>query len=435
MAGTILSYEDLRKQARHLENDIDLKLVAFSKLGAGINTPHSHNAPDTVPLLSEEDTFEAMGLEIEQLLGKLTQINERMSEQPVSGAAMLHILRRHKDILADLSRDFRKINSQHLVRREREQLLRSNKQDNFRPEGVNRREQYTLKESTHLYNSDRLVNDQISIAMETREHLTNQRQTFKKMQTRFNDISNRFPMLNSLIQRINIRKRRDSIIIGLVVAFAILMTTVVDGVAYQNNVPRQCFERLTVKARLNGCKIAMKNDNMRPDNKSESFTFHKSVFSSNSNGHSRLQCRIKLQERFEKDGDANSNGGGSKNDRSVLSVLSLNDTRKAFRNGAEKISKTISNVRISLGNFSQRFKSSTRRRQILEEGPMTPNCSTPQARTILGRTPTKLYSPFGIESPNLLNESDKENAPPSTQKGGKKLDMWPRKRNLLEDIF
>lgn len=62
---------DLRKQARHLENDIDLKLVAFSKLGAGINTPHTHNASDTVPLLSGEDTFEAMGLEIEQLLGKV----------------------------------------------------------------------------------------------------------------------------------------------------------------------------------------------------------------------------------------------------------------------------------------------------------------------------------------------------------------------------
>ncbi|KAK9751298.1 hypothetical protein QE152_g5181 [Popillia japonica] len=107
----------------------------------------------------------------------------------------------------------------------------------------------------------------------------------------------------------------------------------------------------------------------------------------------------------------------------------------AFRNGAEKISKTISNVRISLGNFSQRFKSSTRRRQILEEGPMTPNCSTPQARTILGRTPTKLYSPFGIETPNLNNESDKENAPPGLQKNSKKLEMWPRKRNLLEDIF
>jgi Golgi SNAP receptor complex protein 1 len=66
--------------------------------------------------------------------------------------------------------------------------------------------------------SDRLVNEQIAIAMETREHLTNQRQTFKRLQTRFNDLSNRYPVINSLIQRINLKKRRDSIILGLVVS-------------------------------------------------------------------------------------------------------------------------------------------------------------------------------------------------------------------------
>lgn len=64
------TFLDLRKQARQLENEIDLKLVAFSKLGAGINTPHSSHS-DTVPLLSGEDTFEAMSMEIEQLLNKV----------------------------------------------------------------------------------------------------------------------------------------------------------------------------------------------------------------------------------------------------------------------------------------------------------------------------------------------------------------------------
>lgn len=63
----------MRKQARQLENEIDLKLVAFSKLGAGIKTPHSGHS-DTVPLLSGEDTFEAMSVEIEQLLNKVRSV-------------------------------------------------------------------------------------------------------------------------------------------------------------------------------------------------------------------------------------------------------------------------------------------------------------------------------------------------------------------------
>ncbi|CAH1984810.1 unnamed protein product [Acanthoscelides obtectus] len=214
-----LSYEDLRKQARQLENEIDLKLVAFSKLGAGINSPHTHS--DTVPLLSEEDTFESMALEIEQLLSKLGQINERLSEQPVSGAAMLHTLQRHRDILADLTRDFRKTNSQRESRRERQDLLRGS--DSFRSDGINNRRDIYLKENQHIHSSDRLVNDQISIAMETREHLTSQRQTLKKLQTRFNNISNRYPMISSLIQRINLKKRRDSIILGLVVSLCTIL--------------------------------------------------------------------------------------------------------------------------------------------------------------------------------------------------------------------
>ncbi|CAH1114992.1 unnamed protein product [Psylliodes chrysocephalus] len=216
----VLSYEDLRKQARQLENEIDLKLVAFSKLGAGIKTPNASH-PDTIPLLSGDDTFEAMSIEIEELLTKLSNINERLSEQPVTGAAMMHTLQRHKDILADLSRDYRKTNSLRESQRQREDLLRGS--ESFRADGVNNRRDIYLKENQHVHNSDRLVNEQISIAMETREHLTTQRQTFKRLQTRFNDISNRYPVINSLIQRINIRKRRDSIILGLVVSFCTII--------------------------------------------------------------------------------------------------------------------------------------------------------------------------------------------------------------------
>lgn len=60
---------DLRKQARHLENEIDAKLVAFSKLG--INTGARHANPDEVPLLDEEQVFENMATEIEALLTKV----------------------------------------------------------------------------------------------------------------------------------------------------------------------------------------------------------------------------------------------------------------------------------------------------------------------------------------------------------------------------
>ena len=52
-----MSFEDLRKRARQLENEIDIKLIAFSKLatsyGSSANRSTSgDSSSDTVPLLS-----------------------------------------------------------------------------------------------------------------------------------------------------------------------------------------------------------------------------------------------------------------------------------------------------------------------------------------------------------------------------------------------
>ncbi len=74
-----------------------------------------------------------------------------------------------------------------------------------------------LKESESARNSERLMDDQIAIAIETREALASQRAVFKAIQTKVNDLANRFPAVNSLVQKINMRKRKDSIIIGIVV--------------------------------------------------------------------------------------------------------------------------------------------------------------------------------------------------------------------------
>lgn len=64
----------LRKQARLLENEIDLKLVAFSKIGAGSSSTsmgHSSNA-DTSPLLGEH-VFDSLSEEITQMLDKVVE--------------------------------------------------------------------------------------------------------------------------------------------------------------------------------------------------------------------------------------------------------------------------------------------------------------------------------------------------------------------------
>lgn len=218
------TWEDLRKQARKLENEIDLKLVSFSKLGTGSGGVYKNSDSDAEPLLSTEHMFESVSLEIEQLLAKLTTINEKLgdigSSEQGSGAAMMHTLQRHREILQDYTQEFRKTQQNYRARREREDLLHSVRKDidSYKSSsGLNRRMDLYMKENEHIRNSDRLVDDQISIAMETREHLVSQRLNLKRLQTRMHDLSSRFPVVNNLLQLINFRKRRDSLILGLVV--------------------------------------------------------------------------------------------------------------------------------------------------------------------------------------------------------------------------
>ncbi|XP_031331283.1 uncharacterized protein LOC116161923 [Photinus pyralis] len=106
-------------------------------------------------------------------------------------------------------------------------------------------------------------------------------------------------------------------------------------------------------------------------------------------------CRARLQDRFDK------SDSSEKSNRSILTIVTLEDTRRILRSGAEKICKTFNDLRTNLGTFTQRFRSTTKRRQILQEGPATPGFTTPHtfSKALLGRTPTKLYSPFSIDSP------------------------------------
>uniref|UniRef100_A0A674CCU3 Golgi SNAP receptor complex member 1 n=1 Tax=Salmo trutta TaxID=8032 RepID=A0A674CCU3_SALTR len=221
---------DLRKQARQLENELDLKLVSFSKLCTSYSSSRDgrrgDSNSDTTPLLNnstQDRMFETMSVEIEQLLAKLTGVNDKMAEYTSTpgvtslNAALMHTLQRHRDILQDYTHEFHKTKANFLAIREREDLLGSVRKDieTYKSgSGVNnRRTELFLKEHEHLRN----------IAMATKENMTSQRGLLKSIHSRVNTLANRFPAINNLIQRINLRKRRDSLILGAVIGVCTIL--------------------------------------------------------------------------------------------------------------------------------------------------------------------------------------------------------------------
>ncbi|XP_036975113.1 Golgi SNAP receptor complex member 1-like isoform X2 [Acanthopagrus latus] len=175
----------------------------------------------------------AMTTELEQLLANLTAVNDKMAEYTNTpgasshNAALMHTLQRHRDILQDYTHEFHKTKNNFFSWREREDLLGSVHRDieSYKSgSGVNnRRTELFLKEHEHLRNSDSLIDSAISIAMATKENITFQRGMLKSIQTRVTTLANRFPAINSLIQKINLRKRRDSLILGGVIGVCTIL--------------------------------------------------------------------------------------------------------------------------------------------------------------------------------------------------------------------
>ena len=138
----------------------------------------------------------------------------------------MNIVIRHT-ILQDYKQEFSKTKANIEAAIEREDLLSSVHRDiNDYRQNTNansKRMDLLLQESESARNSERMIDDQINIAIEARETLVNQRLVFKTIQTKLNDITNRFPVINSLVQKINLRKRRDSIILGTVIGLCLTL--------------------------------------------------------------------------------------------------------------------------------------------------------------------------------------------------------------------
>lgn len=224
---SIKEWEELRRKARQLENELDLKLVSFSKLGTSYS--HRDDSTDKSPLLNNSSSghmFQTMSLEIGDLLSKLTEVNDKMAEvtsnmsftQPSTG--QMHTLQRHRDILKDYSQEFTKtkVNIEGYI--EREELFGNGYKSST---GMHRKTDLYLKENEHIRNSDRLTDDAIGIAMATKENMSRQRGALYQITSRMGGITNRFPALNNLMQKINLRKRRDAIIISIVIAVCIIL--------------------------------------------------------------------------------------------------------------------------------------------------------------------------------------------------------------------
>lgn len=136
-----------------MENNIDLKLVALSKISCSSSSSYGHG--ESAPLLSSEFSFETLSLEISEMVIKLSELNDKLASVNSTSSAQLHTQTRHRDILNSYKTEFQKIMQNHTIKIEREELLRDNESGMSLSSSSsnnlsNRRDQYQMKESQHI---------------------------------------------------------------------------------------------------------------------------------------------------------------------------------------------------------------------------------------------------------------------------------------------
>ncbi|VVC39732.1 Hypothetical protein CINCED_3A004996 [Cinara cedri] len=85
-----------------------------------------------------------------------------------------------------------------------------------------------------------------------------------------------------------------------------------------------------------------------------------------------------------------------------VAVNTVAKKRDTFRRGMSSVCRSMNKLRTGFKAATQKLRPATRRRFKLDESPMTPNTPKTRSKCLLGRTPTKMYSPFAIDTPPSL---------------------------------
>ncbi|KAK9389875.1 snare region anchored in the vesicle membrane C-terminus-domain-containing protein [Lipomyces mesembrius] len=215
------SFAQLRSQARQLESQTESLFLAYSSF--------SQHPP---PTATEEEI--KVVKELEEALAKrediLNTLSRILDSEQVSSATKLHHLQRHKEILVEHQKEFIRLKGVVEYERQHANLLSSvrNDIDTFRstsssaPVDPRREADYMLNERTRIDRSNNMVDGILSQAYATREEFGRQRQVLMNIQRRVTSTASRIPGINTIVAKINTRKKRDSLIIATLLSVCIL---------------------------------------------------------------------------------------------------------------------------------------------------------------------------------------------------------------------
>lgn len=213
------NFTQARTSALNLEKQTESLLAQYSKL-------------QLVSSFDADADEAALVAQIRDMLSKresaIASLN-RMSDSDLSvTTSKLQQLQRHKEVLMDHKLSFRKIQSKINEERNRNNLLHliqsdlsAHKKRNVSTVTDNEND-YILDEGRRVDNANSFADRLLQQAFETRDELYSQRAYLQNASSRIQNSLQSIPGIGMLISRINTRRRRDTLIMGFVIALCII---------------------------------------------------------------------------------------------------------------------------------------------------------------------------------------------------------------------
>lgn len=212
------SFQLTRAQALNLENKTQQLLTRY------LSFAQSTSASSTADELSLERNIERLLAKSQEVIEMLTKIADQDLSLPLS---KLQQLQRQREVYQDQTRDFERIRSSIQDERNRINLLFSVRSDidkhqqeldQFQDQDAYVQQEHERVEASHSV-VDRLIAD----ALNTRDIFSRQSSTLQNARLRITNSFASVPGINTLIKKINTRKKRDSLILAFVITFMIIL--------------------------------------------------------------------------------------------------------------------------------------------------------------------------------------------------------------------
>ncbi|KAJ7195558.1 hypothetical protein B0H12DRAFT_1169347, partial [Mycena haematopus] len=206
--------------AELLKNLFYSKLTSYSQL---VSTISRHT--DDVEASGSSERWKDMELELDDLLEKLEETNEQMSalssNPETLSASMLRTIQNHAEVFQDNARELKRTKASVKSALDHANLLSGvrNDIDAYKSSAADS----LLAERGRIDSSHSMTDTMLEQAYETRAEFGRQRTALDGINSRMKTVLNTMPGVNNLINMIKSRRRRDTIIVGVVIGVCLII--------------------------------------------------------------------------------------------------------------------------------------------------------------------------------------------------------------------